>query len=363
MTAPAAVVSSRRISAGIRPDPGATSRLPAWWGADDWLEEVADALTDEVCRQHRIARDTVLAVARGHADYADYRTGRECRPTNERLTEVVRVSLSTIKRGRRVLRDLGLLVELVRGRSMMTREERLAAWRRGSSWRQVAAEFALVSRRRRAPKRRATKVREGGSLVAPSRPPVEGDPPPGATKESSFSHLCRSSLRRRNRNEEPLRGTHNEERAGGGIDPAARRLAETVQRRVEWLRGVSARRTAPTLARFARAGWTAEDVRLAVRDSLAARGWRVPAALLQPAAYLAKLLRDLDPDDRPTRLEAELAAAEAAERHFHDHLRVYGPRCPHGEPAGDVPSPLRGLILCPSCRRAAAGAGAGDSWT
>jgi hypothetical protein len=156
----AAVVSSHRISAGIRPDPGATSRLPSWWGAEDWLSEVADALTVEVCREHRIARDTVLAVARGHAAFADYRTGRECRPTNERLVEVVRVSLSTIKRGRRVLRDLGLLVELVRGRSIMTRGERLAAWRRGSSWRQIAAEFALTSRSRRAPKVRAPKVRE-----------------------------------------------------------------------------------------------------------------------------------------------------------------------------------------------------------
>jgi hypothetical protein len=122
---------------------------------------------------------------------------------------------------------------------------------------------------------------------------------------------------------------------------------------VRWLAGVSTRRTAPTLSRFARAGWGAEDVELAVRDALAARGWRLPAELAHPAAYLATLLRPADPEDRPTALEAELRAAEAAERHFHDHLRVYGAPCPHGEPAGDVPSPMRGLILCPACRRTA----------
>lgn len=353
MTA-AAVVSSHRISAGIRPDAGAASRLPSWWSAEDWLVEVEDALTDEVCRQHHIARDTVLAVAGAHAEFADYRTGRDCRPTNERLVERARVSLSTLKRGRRVLRDLELLVELVRGRSIMTRAERLAAWRRGSSWRQVAAEFALVSRRRRAPKRRAPKVREGAFDLGAPVQSVDGGPPPGAKRESSFSHLRRSSLRRQTETRSRSAALTTKSGTGGGIDPGARRLAEAAQRVVGWLSGVSARRTAPTLARFARAGWTGEDVRLAVRDSLAARGWRVPAVLQQPAAYLAKLLRDLDPEDRPSRLEAELAAAEAAERHFHDHLRIYGPRCPHGEPAGNVPTPLRGLILCPSCRRAAA---------
>ena len=149
----AAVVSSRRISAGIRPDAGATSQLPAWWGADDWLQEVRDALTPEACREFHVAPDTALKVAECMAASADFRTGRDCRPTNERLVAAARCSLSTVQRARRALKALGLVVELVRGRSILTRSERLAAWRRGSSHRQIAAEFALspwagVGRRR-----------------------------------------------------------------------------------------------------------------------------------------------------------------------------------------------------------------------
>jgi hypothetical protein len=130
-----------------------------------------------------------------------------------------------------------------------------------------------------------------------------------------------------------------------------------VQRRLGWLRGVSWRRTAPTLARFARAGWGPRDVDLAIRDALAARGWRRPADLRQPAAYLAGLLRDLDPADRPGAIEEWRLEVERRQAAYERQL-VHGAPCPHGQPAGDLPSPLRGLLACPSCR---AGSSASDT--
>src|SRR3954447_15017254 len=163
-----APVPSRRIGAGVRPAPGATSTRPAWWGASDWTEvEVRGAVAAhrDLCRAHHVDPDTVLAVARGMACFADFRTGRDCRPTSARLVALLRVSLSTVQRARRVLKELGLVVELLAGRSIMTRAERLTAWRRGSSHRCVAAEFALCSRRHR-PHRRP--------------PAVDRDTPPGA---------------------------------------------------------------------------------------------------------------------------------------------------------------------------------------
>jgi hypothetical protein len=353
----AAVASSRRISAGIRPDPGATSRLPAWWGADDWLQEVREALDVETCREHRIAADTVLSVARAHAAFADYRTGRDCRPTNERLTAAAQVSLSTIKRGRRVLKRLGLLVELVRGRSIMTYAERIEAWKRGSSHRQIAAEFALCSRRRRAPKTSTAKVGEGANDLGAVAHIVEGDPPPGAKNVSSLSHLRSTRLRRQTEknDEAPLRGTapKSTDRRAGGLHPGTERLAQDVRRRVGWLGGVSARRITPTLSRFARAGWTVRDVELAVRDVLTRRSWHVPRTLTQPAAYLAGLLRELDPADRPTAAEEHARQLERAEDAYRLQLATGAP-CPHGRPAGDVPSPTRRLLACPECRTAAA---------
>src|SRR3982750_2368897 len=122
-----------------------------------------------LCPTPHVDPHTVLSLARGMAYYADHRTGRDCRPTNTRLVELVRVSLSTVQRARRVLKALGLVVELIAGRSVMTRSERLAAWRRGSSHRRIAATFALCSRRQR--RRPRLQV-------------VERDTPPSATRSS-----------------------------------------------------------------------------------------------------------------------------------------------------------------------------------
>src|SRR4051812_11418700 len=121
-----APVCSRRIGAGVCPAPGATSRRPAWWSAEDWIEaEVRGAVAErrDLCRAHHVDPDTVLAVARGMAGFADFRTGRDCRPTNAGLVALLRLSLSTVQRARRGLKDLGLALELVRGRAIMTRPQ------------------------------------------------------------------------------------------------------------------------------------------------------------------------------------------------------------------------------------------------
>jgi hypothetical protein len=90
---------------------------------------------------------------------------------------------------------------------------------------------------------------------------------------------------------------------------------------------------------------------------LNARGWRVPppGQLQHPAAYLAGLLRDVDPSDRPSVLEdayeaamrAEAAAQRAARRAWVAALRG---SCAHGVPAGDTPHPETGTRPCRECR-------------
>jgi hypothetical protein len=333
-------VTSRRISAGIRPDPGATSSLPAWWSATDWVEaDVRSAVAEhpELCQAHHVDPDTVLAVARGMASFADHRTGRNCRPTNARLVTLVRVSLSTVQRARRVLKALDLVVELVRGRSIMTRTERLTAWRRGSSHRQIAAEFALCSPRRR---------------PQPQPAIVERDTPPGTPEltHSSFDPNTDLQTTTETRKAAPRpAATQRIPAPPRKQDQRARRLAEAVRHRLPWLSDTSARRLSPTLHRFAAAGWTPRDIDRAVADTLATRGWRLPRKISQPAAYLATLLRALDPQDRPGALDEHIAALEAAQRAYERQL-IVGPPCPHGQPAGDLPSPLRGPVACPACR-------------
>jgi len=333
-------VPSRRIAAGIRPDPGATSSLPAWWSAPNWVEaDVRSAVGEhpELCQAHHVDPDTVIAVARGMAHFADHRTGRNCRPTNARLVTLVRVSLSTVQRARRVLKALDLVVELVRGRSIMTRTERLAAWRRGSAHRQIAAEFALCSPRRH---------------PQPQPTIVERDTPPGTPglTPSSFDPNTDLQATTETRKAAPRpAATQKIPAPPRKQDQRARRLAEAVRHRLPWLSGTSARRLTPTLHRFAQAGWTPRDIDRAVTDALATRGWRLPRTLTQPAAYLAHLLRALDPADRPGALDAHIAAVEAAQRTYERQL-IVSPPCPHGQPAGDLPSPLRGHLACPACR-------------
>jgi hypothetical protein len=106
---------------------------------------------------------------------------------------------------------------------------------------------------------------------------------------------------------------------------------------------------APPLHRFAQAGWSPRDIDRAIADALAARGWRLPRELKQPAAYLASLLRPLDPADRPSLLDEWIAAQERAQRAYQRQL-LHGAPCAHGMPAGNVPSPARGIATCPLCR-------------
>jgi len=339
----AAPTTSRRISAGIRPSPGAVAAAPAWWSADDWTREVRLAVAEsrDVCRAHHVDPDTVVAVARGMAAYADFATGRECRPTNARLVVDLRLSLSTVQRARRVLKALGLVLELIAGRSQMTREERLAAWRRGSAHRRIAATFALCSRRRR-PRLR---------LVA-----VERDTPPGAPTDHLLSqdrdtHLQAKTETRRGAS----RPAHTERGSPNGRRPpdtATRRLVEGARVRLRWLSAVPVARLAPPLHRFAQAGWTPRDVERGVNDALASRGWQLPREVRQPAAYVATLLRGLDPGDRPGALDEWMLERERAQRAYEAQL-VLGTPCSHGQPAGDVPSPLYNRLACPLCRAGA----------
>lgn len=330
-----------RVSAGIGPPPGAQSLLPAWWGDKAWAERdvvVALALHPDYPREGNVALHTVRLCARKMAGHADFRTGRACRPTNVRLAAEMGYSVRQMQRARAVLERLKLIRLVVPGRSIMTRAERLRAWRNGSSHRRLAAEFALCSIR---------YPQEARAAVDRVTPPREAwDPPP--------SHQQRGSSGPNRPKDERLRRTQTRRTTTYPVSAAGlrtRKLAAGVQARLGWLRAVSPRRLT-SLHRFAQQDWTPLDVHRGLDELLRARGWSVPDTIRQPAAYLACLLRGLDPADRPGAIEAAMLAAERARRADLD-ARAFGrlPECPHGEPGGDHPTP-DGRILCPSCRKA-----------
>lgn len=93
------------------------------------------------------------------------------------------------------------------------------------------------------------------------------------------------------------------------------------------------------LHRFAVAGWPPRDVQAAADEALRARYWSVPARVEHPAAYLACLLRDVDPADRPRALEDAMRAQELAVRDWYTQTTLGRRFCPHDHPGGTSPIP------------------------
>lgn len=89
-----------------------------------------------------VSLNAVRAVAEARAVYADHTTGRNCRPTNERLAADTGYSVRTVQRADTALRLLGVATEVLRGRQR-TRAERFASWRVGDRDRGWASVWAL----------------------------------------------------------------------------------------------------------------------------------------------------------------------------------------------------------------------------
>ena len=136
------------LSWAREPEAGTQGRIPCWTTRSQWLELVGADLgaetAAEVLRTHHAAAATVYRVARADAAAADTTTGRNVRTSHATVARFLGVSIDTVRRARRVLRDLGWSVEIVRGR-YMTAEEREAATREhGSRQRRFASTRCLT---------------------------------------------------------------------------------------------------------------------------------------------------------------------------------------------------------------------------
>jgi len=334
-----------RMSIGLAPPPGGCSARPAWWSRADWTGvEVwcVVAAGVDVCRAVHADPHTVVRVARAMAGYADYTTGRDCRPTNTRLADDLAMSVRQIQRARDALKRLHLVVELVRGRSVLTRAERLAAWRRGSAHRRLAAEFALLSVRRR--------PQVAGLAVGHVTPPgVSPGISPTSPRSQFFTRTDRTKT------DAPRRAPTRKGQTGRTnrtypADVRVRRLIAGLQQRIYWLRQVSPRRLT-ALHRFALADWTPRDIQTAADEVLRARNWTIPQQIDQPAAYLAALLRHVDPADRPGAIEDAMNAQHKLIREWTWQTTLGTTQCPHGHPGGNIPHPTHGHQACPECRK------------
>lgn len=296
-------------------------------------------------RHYPVDPHTAQRVARHLAAAADFRTGRQARPTVDGLAAAAQLSERQTQRVLKLLEALHLVVRVIEGRSVMTRTERLWAWRNGSSHRAIAAEFALVV------PLALTRV------VHRWRPPGgDGVTPPGEAVSEGVKSPRSASLHERKdrRKSRAAPGTHRRSREPATTPATARlrRLIAELQRSVTWLSAVSPRRLT-CLHRFAAHGWSGRDVERAVGDVLRARGWSIPDEIKNPPAYLANLLRNVDPADR---LDVDELVPDRSVQQWRnelarwDHDERYGAECRHGQPGGEQTHPIRGHVRCPLCR-------------
>ncbi len=136
------------LSWAREPEAGTQARIPCWATRSRWLRTVEAELTTDaaadVLKRHHAAGDTVYRVARMDAAAADTTTGRNVRTSHARVARSLDVSVDTVRRARRVLRDLGFSIEVVRGRYMTAQEREAATRAHGSKQRRFASTRCLT---------------------------------------------------------------------------------------------------------------------------------------------------------------------------------------------------------------------------
>lgn len=241
-----------------------------------------------------VSLKAMVRVAEARAVYADHRTGRNCRPTNEALAARTGYCVRTVQRASTALRLLGVSTEVLRGRQR-TRHERMASWRVGDRGRGWASVWALHDDRFT-----PLSSHPGGSHLSPRNP------------------LLKKEL------------TTVSRRRGGGSRAATRRMCPEAARRLAqrwvidphsppWARRYrTSAPWAPILIGPAEHGWTPRDINQLISDYIGTGNW-VPDAPYKPAGLLGAMLRwHGDLQERP----AAADEAREAEQLAKDRARI-----------------------------------------
>lgn len=129
--------------------PELQSITPVWSGRAIWQRQVREILNSDAgiheCRRHSVDPERVFAVAVCMAAVADQRTGRRVTASRQTLADRAGVSITVLKRARRVLSELRMAHEMVRGRFLRTIEQWAAEAHHGRKQLKATSVWALVS--------------------------------------------------------------------------------------------------------------------------------------------------------------------------------------------------------------------------
>lgn len=309
----------------------------ACWNRDDhWLtwaipiayaHRYADIVPMLGGPKNGISLRVLTQIAAAHAVHADFRTGRNCRPSVERVSAISGYSERTIQRARQVLRLLGLATEIVRGRQR-TLDERLASYRVGDKGRGWTSVYALHNPQvvdKYAGNSVAAPHPEGRPLGRSSLVPTNSLTPTGEAGEQKQSAPRAKTTPPRRRYKAP-------DRHGLLLATRWRRNPRTPR----WAHRYSTAAWSHVLAGPAAHGWTDRDLNQLLVDEVGLGRW-IANSPSRPILLMAGILnRHGNLDDRP-------AAADDARQLEYESWRNTGLTCancdehgwvlPYGEPA------------------------------
>ncbi|KJF19342.1 hypothetical protein SZ00_06269 (plasmid) [Rhodococcus sp. AD45] len=309
-------------------EPTEQARVPVWTSRCEWLRQFRHHINTPagkaLCARRLIKPDKAYSVAEAHAYFAESRTGRGVTAAKSTIAARAKVSESTVNRARRVLIDLEMGIEHVRGRNLKTLEYLAAEAHHGGQQHRAASTWSLSSPRGvvvatppiKAPKKRLSRSVERTLRYRASRAAVTGSASQELTNQvppatmvtdtlSSVGFLSCEVL--------PLGRTH--QRAHAGIPAPTNKMkikAAGEPRPLELQRAAAELIThAPALTPPGHIGavcdilrnagvdptrWTGRDIARTLSRDTAQRGWIWPttASLTSPLAYLRRRLDAID---------------------------------------------------------------------
>lgn len=276
---------------------GAYARIPVWTSRAHWLQIVVPAVlaaNEPLRKKMRVSAELVHQWARVKSGYAEARTGRRCIVRPMTLASVLGVTERHVERLNAFARKVGLEKVVLEGR-MLNVDEVVHCRQRGSRQRGLATEVALAAPSNLFPQ----EMNCDPSWVTPS-----------SGTDASLNTNCKTSSLHglTAKKKEPAPPARRQKRPRSRHP--AMKLARELSTKLAWLSGEQPGRLAPALTRFAAAGWTADDVIIALADADKRRQIASPTAATirtRPAIVLASILRQLDTDtDQPSKYDPEV---------------------------------------------------------
>ena len=315
---------------------GRRARTPIWTSRAQWQHQVRTLLNSptgtEICKKNTISTEAAFAVAVTHASLAEGKTGRGVTASRETISNRAGVSVSVVKRARRVLGALGMAVEQERGRYLTTLESMAAESHHGHRQFRAASVWALISpraavttitapfKRSRKPSRATLRSAAYRARTAPRTSPHPG----GRGPLSPSGGFVLPSLVVK------FSPTHAHTRAGKpkNTQRSAQRPIELQRTAAQLMAHIPALKTAGHVGRICDVlantdidvtRWTGRDIARKLTTDTQSRGWVWPTHITRPTAFLRWRLAHIDwsqpsPTERARDNDRTRLAEQAARR-------------------------------------------------